>query len=183
MAEQEPPYGYHVEKYIETSGPDIGRVKDEDAAKIMADRERDRKADTVSGGDTQEERLDEHTRHFIGSDAIKDSHLTSDILDAALGNGINGKLPDPDYKLSPQFVISNANDAKDNAQAAIKSYDDLLEVSKPANQEQEAARDSKLIGTAAETISRINEKHDAARKEEIAKAARINISEADKEQA
>jgi hypothetical protein len=143
MVEQEPHYDPAVEEMMETSGPDIGRVKNTRVAKGTAYREamvREEGASPEVAAATS----NGHLRYESAATAVGRTELAGVIASDAI-NGLS---------TSDNMLKETAESAKERAKKAADSYDALQEVSKPAHLAQENERLRKELAEAREKIAK-----------------------------
>lgn len=124
---------YHpkVEEVMETSGLNIGRVRDEEIARNVAEKVNsvhDRNQAAKPSQSRREINVDEAIKYEIAKRTVVDSALTDTITKSGTGwmTGVGN-----------EDLASLGKDALVDARKAAVSYNELQKVSKPANLENE----------------------------------------------
>lgn len=158
MPEQESQYHPAVEKIVVTSGPDIGRIKDEEAALSIAISENyDKNIVSIlgdkaersgqNGTDALIERNVEHeTEVAIAREAATNPQLLHAIAEGAVAE-VDGKTH-PLYGEHGENTSMHVDIAKKNAVEAVSSYRELRET---VNQQQSADEARKQVESMPET--------------------------------
>lgn len=147
MLEQDSQYHPAVEKLMETSGPNIGRIKNKDLAHREANSENSLRA---KGFDPEmlNGRIDNDLQYRVANQAVADSDLANIITyDAELAH--RGK-PLRTQSMEERYMLYN--EAQRDADEAIDSLDALQETSKPLNREHEDALRAQMQETARKKI-------------------------------
>jgi|GEM_PF-4135288 len=142
MAEQEPHFHPAVEEIMETSGPDIGRVKDTATARMTARREAMVRDDSQSP-ESVAEYVDANLKLEAAARAVGHTELAHAIAHDAVG----------DWPMTDDRLKDNIASAKNSATNAATSYDALQHVSKPANLAQENERLKQSLSEARKKIA------------------------------
>ena len=163
MGEQDPTYHPSVEKLVETSGVDIGRVKDMATAEYLASQEKRyhdggimvKDSDGKLVNPTQEE-INVDVDNYLTSAVARDAAIDSEAMKSmAHDAGLDAKygVNRGTEKADQQRLAEKYAESVEAGKEGIKSLDALLSVSKAENQRQETRRVKDQLAEARRKIA------------------------------